>query len=246
MMTTMFRTGLVLGALGLASPAFAQGILNTPVDGSNALELRFSRFNPGIDDEFDGGATPYGNAFDDKRPINFELEYDRQFWDGFGSIGIGVNLGYNRVRGNAVTLDGESSPDRTTLGVIPVRVGAVYRFDVLQRRYNVPFVIVAKLGLDYAFWTIRDGDKNVSEVPTTDGSTIEGTGGTAGWHGAVGVHLLLDWFSPVMANAFASNVGVVNSYFFAEYMVSRVDDFGSDTSWSLSQNQLWLGLAFEF
>ena len=245
MMKHLLAAGVLTCALPV-SMASAEISLNTPTDGKNAFELRFSRFNPGIDDEFDGSASPYATAFDGRRPYNVELEYDRQFWDGFGSVGAGVHVGYNRVRGNAVTVDGEESPDRTSLTVIPLRASAVYRFDVLHRRFNVPLAFSIKAGLDYYFWAARDADKDVSEVPATDGEPIRGSGGTSGWHAAFGIHLLLDAFSPGMATSFATNVGVVNSYLFAEYMLSRVDDFGSSTSWSLSQDQLWIGLAFEF
>ncbi len=243
--TALFAS-LSAGALTFApAPASAEITLDTPEIGFNAIEVRISRFNPDIDSEFDG-ATPYADTFDGARPYNLEIEYDRQFYEGFGSFGVGFNLGYNRVRGSARTVDGETSPDKTRLLVVPTRVSAVYRFDELPQRFNIPFTFVFKVGLDYAFWSIGDSEGQTAEVPTDSGDPISGRGGTAGWHASAGLHLLLDWFSPNMASSFASNVGVVDSYLFVEFMASQVDDFGSSTSWSLSQQQLWVGLAFEF
>jgi hypothetical protein len=150
------------------------------------------------------------------------------------------------VRGNARTVDNQESPDKTRLLVVPTRLSLVYRFDELVTRYNIPFTIVLKAGLDYSFWSIGDSDGATAEVPTVNAGPIRGAGGTAGWHASAAVHVLLDWFSPNMASSFASNVGVIDSYLFIELMTSQVDDFGSDTSWNLSQRQLWIGLAFEF
>ena len=39
--------------------------------------------------------------------------------------------------------------------------------------------------------------------------------------------------------------GVNNSYFFAEYMITRIDGFGSP-GFDLSDNMWMFGLAFEF
>jgi MYXO-CTERM domain-containing protein len=226
------------------SEARADIDLAAPTDGNNALELRFTRFAPDIDSEFDV-AQPYRDVFGTSRPISLEVQYDRQFWSGFGSLGVGLHLGYNRVKGTALASDGTESPDPTRLLVIPTRTSLVYRFDELPRRFNIPISLVFKVGLDYFFWR-TSGPDGLSEVATVNGDPLLGRGGTAGWHASVGLHLLLDWFSPNMARSFASNVGVVDSYLFIELMESRIDDFGSATSWNLSQRTLFVGLAFEF
>ena len=49
-----------------------------------------------------------------------------------------------------------------------------------------------------------------------------------------------------MAAEFDTESGVNNSYLFAEYTTSEVNDFGSDESMELSSDHLSFGLMFEF
>jgi hypothetical protein len=230
----------------LAAPFAAQAQsgndYSTPI--TSALELRFGGVQPAIDDEFDG-TGPYERIFGDRNLLLAEVEYDRQFWRGFGSFAVGVHGGHMSREAKALNEDGERSPDRTRLTIWPVRASAVYRFDVLQERWNVPLVIAAKAGLDYYLWRVSTAGE-VARETNADGDELKGSGGTAGWHASVALHLCLDWFAPGMARSFDTNVGVNNSYIFAEYMASSVNDFGGAKSWDLSASSAVFGLAFEF
>lgn len=235
---------VVLGAaVALPADALAQSReYASPI--TSALELRFSGVQPAIDDEFDGDG-PYERVFGDRSLVAGEVEYDRQFWRGFGSLGVGFHGGRMSRQAKALNEDGERSPDRTRFTIYPVRTSLVYRFDVLQERWNVPVVIAAKAGLDYYFWRVSTAGE-VAREETADGDELRGAGGTAGWHASIGLHLLLDWFAPAMARSFDTNVGVNNSYVFAEFLTTSVDDFGGARSWDLSANSAVFGLAFEF
>ena len=236
--------GMILLAAALVAPtsALADDPYATPI--TSLVEMRLSAFNPSIDDEFDGEG-PYEAIFNNRAPYGLEIEYDRQLYRGIGSFAIGVHAGWTRVKGAAIAADGSRSPDDTRLVTFPLRLSAVYRFDWLQERFNVPLVLAFKAGLDSVLWSIT-GEDGVSDWQDADGTSFTGRGMTNGWHASIGLHLNLDWFAPGMARSFDVNAGVNNTYLFAEYLVTSINDFGGANSWDLSESKAVFGLAFEF
>lgn len=236
--------GVLAACLLIPGMAHAELTLvqETPISG--AFELKLGRYAPAVDDEF-SGATPYADTFGDRNPIYLELEYDYQLWREFGSLGAFVGLGWHQIKGTAFNEDGTNSEtDFTRMRTLPLRIGVVYRFDELHRRWNIPFAFSAKFGLDYYVWSIRDTNGTASTE--IDGETVSGRGGTSGYHFSFGAHLLLDFLAPQMASTFDLNTGVNNTYFFAEVTIAQINDFGSDTSMNLSDTSVLFGLAFEF
>lgn len=209
---------------------------------TSAFELKLGRYVPGIDNEFNSPG-PFESMFG-QPGLYVEAEYNRQFYRGVGSLAVGINVGYMGASAGSLTEDGERAADRTRFTMLPLRTGLVYRFDVLQNNWRVPLVPTAKIGLDYYLWWVGDGSGVATS--TDDGESFRGRGGTAGFHGSLGLHLWLNWFAPGMARTFDVNSGVNNSYLFVEYLVTRVDDFGGSRSWDLSDNALLFGIAFEF
>jgi hypothetical protein len=230
--------------VGFLVPAtsFADDEWATPI--TSLVEVRLSPFSPAIDDEFEGQG-PYAAVFDNRAPYGLEIEYDRQVYRGIGSFAIGLHAGWTRVKGAALAADGTDSPDDTRLLTFPLRLSAVYRFDWLQSRFNVPFVLAFKVGLDSVLWSVR-GEDGVADWQDADGNDYVGRGMTNGWHAGVGVHLNLDWFAPGMARSFDVNAGVNNTYLFAEYLMTSINDFGGAESWDLSESKAVFGIAFEF
>lgn len=235
---------VLLPAMGAAQMRYAGTDPSGESPVGNAFELRLGWYQPAIDDEF-GGTGPWDELFGARTRVMFELEYDRQLYRGIGSLGVGLHVGYFGITAKALNEDGSRSPDQTQFTALPTRVSAVYRFDLLQERFDVPLVPVAKLGLDYVFWWVGN-DAGRAEVVDDGGERLRGQGGTSGWHASLAMHLLLDWFSQDMARTFDANMGVNNSYLFIEYMWTGIDDFGSSESWDLSDDMLMFGLAFEF
>lgn len=237
----------VAAAMALAVPSTASAELTlvqeSPISG--AFELKLGRYNPSIDDEFSNGSTPYESMFGSRNPIYLEMEYDVQFWRGFGSVGAFAALGWHQTKGDALNEDGTgSATDDTRMRTLPLRLGLVYRFDELHRRWDIPFAFSVKAGLDYYVWSIRDANGPAST--DIDGESVRGRGATAGYHVSFGAHLLLDFLAPGMASTFDLNTGVNNTYVFAELTIANVNDFGSSTSWDLSDTTALFGLAFEF
>lgn len=209
-----------------------------------ALELRAGIFAPDIDSEFGGSATPYKDVFGDDSAWMFGLEFDYQLWQGFGTIGVFGMAHYGYLSGSGIEVSGEKSNDSTKMHLLPFTAGINYRFDYLAQRWSIPLVPVFKFGLDYAIWWIRDG-VNSGSTYSDNGKNMDGAGGTFGLYGSVGLHLHLDVFEPHTATVFDNDMGVNNSYLFVEYDLHWLNDFGSDSSFDLSDHGLWFGLAFE-
>lgn len=210
-----------------------------------AFEFKLGSYRPQIGSETGLSQSPYTSAFGSKSILLGELEFDKQFFQGFGSLGAGLSVGYGEVYGHGVygsgTEVGKASEDSTALRLIPLKLLAVYRFDVLAKRFNIPLVPFIKVGLVDVLWESLDGTGSVSKG--LDGK--KGQGGRLGYEGALGLSLLLDFFDQTLADEFDKDVGVNHSYLFAEYRIDRIDGFGSKGI-ILSDNILSGGLALEF
>lgn len=229
-------TALLVALTGvLGAPAEARA--DSPISG--VTEFKLGGYYPAIDDEF-GGSGPFSQYFGADNLWYFETEWDFYLWDRFGKLGLGVHLGWSSVDGNVRDDSGAALPGETTFRVIPLRLSAVYRYDYSAIHHNIPLVPVLKVGLDYVLWRAKD-----SAGDTSSAGGINAVGGTAGFHGALGLHFLLDVIDPASAAYLDLSWGVNNSYLFAEYMVTKIDDFGG-ASLDLSDNMLLFGLAFEF
>ncbi|MBM4353078.1 MAG: hypothetical protein FJ109_04665 [Deltaproteobacteria bacterium] len=231
---------LSLLLVGGALPALGE---ETPVN--MAAEFRIGMYTPRIDSEFGGGVSPFNDMFGDDAAWLFGGELDYQFWRGFGSIGLFGSASWGYVSGKGLQVDGTQSSDETSLSLVPLVLGPVYRFDWLAVRYGIPVVLAFKGGLGYTFWWVRNGVDEITSFEEADGTKREGYGGTFGLHWAVSFHLLLDFFEPHTAKVFDNEMGVNNSYLFVEYAGDWCNDFGSDKSFDLSQDGVVFGLAFE-
>jgi hypothetical protein len=243
--------------LTLAGPVRAQDILEdqpAPVlhrfrsPQHFAFELRFGPYHPAIDSEFEQGGTqlrrPYHDYFGDSNRLMTQLEFDWQLIHRFGSLGVGASLGYFQVSGASPLADasGNISGDRSTLKIVPLALSAVYRFDYFLIMRDFPLVPYGKLGLDYAYWQITDGNDEIAH----DGVGGNARGGTTGWHAAAGLELVLDIFDPEAARDFDTDLGVNHTALVLELSHADISGLGragrlhvGDTTWSL-------GLLLEF
>lgn len=229
-------------ALVAASPARAA----TPISG--AVELKLGGYKPDIDGE--GGLTgsPYAASFGDHSMLLFQAEWERQLFQAFGSLAVGVSAGYGELYGHGhlqPTAGGPAdlaplSGDSTSLKVIPLKALLVYRFDVLAQRLSIPLVPFAKGGLVYQLYRIEGGSGS-----TSDANGLKGEGGRSGYEGDLGLALLLDVFDPQLAKDFDIDLGVNHTYFFAEMSWSKIDDFGSKQL-RFGDRHLNFGLALEY
>ncbi len=191
---------------------------------SFAFEARIGPYRPQIDEEFSSGKRPFEQAFGDGRGLYFGFELDWQALriPHFGSIGPGISWGYTRRSAVAKVAEGpyagQDSAQSTYLTIMPMYATGVLRVDVLARDFEVPIVPYGKLGLGMALWRAST-DNGVSTAP--DGTV--GKGRTWGTHMALGGMFLLDFLDPSAALGFDEEVGVNNSYLFAEWQWLNLD-----------------------
>ena len=257
------RTVMVLGLGALmmfGRPARAQSdILEAPpVDQPTghqyrspqhfAVELKFGPYRPDVDSEFNRNGvevrTPYKDYFGDSNRLLSQVEFDWQIFREFGSLAAGFGIGYFSVTGIAPlgTNTGQLSGDTSNFKVVPLSLSAVYRFDRLLETRDIPIVPFAKLGLDWDYWQITNGNGDIA----TDSMGNSGRGATLGWHASAGAALILDWLDPEAARDFDADMGVNHTALTFEYTHADVSGLGQsgrlhvgDTSWAL-------GLLMEF
>lgn len=205
------------------------------------LELHGGSYAPDVDAEFDGGATPWKDAFGSGSMTLLRMHLDYELWQDFGTLAVGAGFGYGWIDGTARNAEGDKTDDQIGFNLMPLQVSLVYRWDWAAVEHGIPLVPYGKVGIDGALWWATDAKDNISN--TSDG---EGRGFTLGWHASAGLMFLLDVFSESMAVGFDSESGVNNSFIFVEYQHTSLDDFGASDSLVLSDDALSFGLAFEF
>jgi hypothetical protein len=217
-----------------------------------AIELRFGAYRPDVDSEVSGsGQTPYKTMFGGRRHLMSQLEVDWQFFQKFGSLAVGATVGYYSVSAKAFVANASGvcvtdsngacvrSGDSTSLRLIPIAALLVYRWDVAADLWQIPLVPYAKLGFNYTFWDITDGNGG---VPHAAGG--RGSGGTLGWQACAGISLMLDMLDPGATRSLDMETGINHTYLFFEW--DLVDGLGVNHQLHVGDSSWVIGLMFEF
>jgi hypothetical protein len=214
------------------------------------FEFKLGPYAPNIDSEFGEGTTgPFAHIFGDGTDVMIKGELDLQFWQGFGSLGVGAVIGYYGTTANPYldTGDGTSpstsskrSASETSITLIPLSLLAVYRFDWPAIKFNFPLVPFVKFGLNYTIWWIDVDGKTASY------NGDEAAGGSVGWQFNAGAALLLDVLEPKAAKTLDVELGINHTYLFFELAHVAADGFGSETSLNVGDTSWNAGIAFEF
>jgi hypothetical protein len=209
-----------------------------------AFELRFGPYRPDVDGEFDGARHPYKDFFGSGQHLFTQLEFDYEILHRFGTVAVGLGLGYYSVTGTSPVADGTGLPsgDQSTMKVIPLSVSGIYRFDYFLERRNFPLVPYGKLGLDWGYWQITDGNDEIA----TDGHGGRGRGATLGWHAAVGLALVLDWLDPDAARDFDNEMGVNHTSLVFQLTHADISGLGMSNQMHVGDTNWSLGLMFQF
>jgi len=256
---------LVAMAMLFSSQAFGQVVLHDYDDGAPmvaadaldsharsprtmALELHLGPYLPDVDSGLANGAAPHRTTFGDSTHLLYQLEFDYDVLQSFGTLAVGAGVGYFTESAKAFVADsnglsnGTRSADETSLRLIPLSLLVVYRFDVLAARWQIPLVPYAKAGLNYSFWQITDGNGEVATL--TQGN--RGSGGTLGWQASVGLALQLDGLDPGSMRELDSDGGLNHVYVFWDW--SHIDASGLGMSHRLHVgDDTWsAGLLMEF
>jgi len=240
-------------SMGMASDIFSD--LSSADSGDHgrsprtmAMEFRLGPYSPDIDSGLSNGATPQQTVFGTSTRLLYQLEVDYDLLKTFGTLALGAGIGYFRESAKAFigTPEGVStgvrSSDETALRLIPVSLLAVYRMDVLAERWNVPLVPYAKLGLNYTFWKVTDGNGDVATL--TRGG--RGVGGTAGWQASAGLAFQLDILDPASMRELDSESGLNHMYAFCEYAHVDASGLGMGNRLHVGDNTWSAGLLLEF
>ncbi len=227
----------VVAAL-IAAPAARAEVTYSESPRSGALKLKLGGYTPNIGD-------PYLDYFGDASMLLFAIDYDRYFWKGFGSFGVGLSAGYAEKYGRATeaTAPGATGEAAVTavptgLHVVPLKLTALYNFDYLANEMNIPLVPYVKGGLAFVPWWTTKGE----EVESRDGIPLQGA--SFGLAGVAGIAFQLDVLGQRMARDMDSEFGINHTYIFAEYNLLQADSFGRKLN--LSDNYWMFGMAFEF
>ncbi len=213
-----------------------------------AMEFRLGPYSPDVDSGLSNGATPHQTMFGTGTRLLYQLEVDYDLLKSFGTLAIGAGIGYFRETAKAFigTSDGVStgvrSADVTSLRLIPTSLLAVYRMDVFAERWNVPLVPYAKVGLNYTFWKVTDGNGDVATL--TQGG--RGAGGTAGWQASAGLAFQLDILDPASMRELDSESGLNHMYAFCEYAHVDASGLGMGNRLHVGDNTWSAGLLLEF
>ena len=209
-----------------------------------AFELTFGPYIPDIDSEFNGARTPYKDYFGSGSNLLTRIEFDYQFWHRYGSLAAGLSAGYFSVTGTAPVANGTGLPsgDQSQLKVVPLGLSAVYRFDYFLQERGFPLVPFGKIGLDWAYWQITDGNGNIADAD----SSGRGRGGTLGWHVAGGVALVLDFLDPDAAHDFDQDMGVNHTALTFEFYHADISGLGEANRLHVGDTNWTLGLLLEF
>jgi hypothetical protein len=176
----------------------------------NALfEIRFGPYAPKIDSAFTD-KHPYADYFGASSKFYFGVEAD---WQAFripyvGVIGPGFGWGYMHASGLAKSAKDPSknSAETTGLTIMPMHVSGVLRLDEPLKRWRVPIVPYAKLGLGLGWWSTSGPGDN------------QGSGLSHGREVALGGMFCLNVLDPTSASRLDRDYGVNHSYLFGEWM----------------------------
>jgi hypothetical protein len=226
-----------------ALPGMAQETSDVPNQSprSGAVEFRLGGYRPALDaEEALEGARPFSEIFGGSNLLLFEVEMQRFFYQGIGTAGVSLSVGYAEKYGAALTESGAASSERTGFHVLPLHLRGVYRFDYPAFRWGIPLVPYIKPGLIFTpWWVTKGGDV---EEPALGGT---GRGAKFGWEVVGGMAFLMDVLEPRLARDFDSDLGVNHSYLFAEYTYAKVNNFGGK-GFDLSDGYWMFGLALDY
>lgn len=204
-----------------------------------SFEFSVAPYLPNIDSEFGGTRTPYRAVFGDGLRLQYRFGASKSWYLGGGTLDAGVRVGWFSAGGHGIiassagTANPVSSQDPTGFNIFPTSAGLGYRLDFLPERLRIPIAPYGRVNLERYNWWVTGGS----------GGTVA-RGATNGWSATVGLAFLLDWVDPDIARDFEHDEGVRHTYLTADVSKTSIDDFGSKTSWDLSNSRPMLSFGF--
>lgn len=186
-----------------------------PSEQKSAASFRFGMASfPNLQNQ--SGTATFQDIYDeDKKPM-LMVDYEWQLFQGFGKLGLKVGSGLLMASGKGqfeTPFQGSTdAKEKYSFYVFPNSIAAVYRLDIFDKQWLVPF---AEVGLDYmSFIEIRDDAEDFK------------FGGAPHFHFAVGGSFLLDVLGRDMMSEIDSQYGVNHLWLTAEYR--RLESIAGD------------------
>jgi hypothetical protein len=227
-----------LALLCAAAPALAQERLA----GLGSFEFQAGQYRPMIDSEFDSATvpvTPWETSFGSSRRWMFKLHGAKAILRGYGTLELGGGIGYMSASGHGIfatgDLKGTPSQEKTGFRLIPLSLDLTYRADPVWERLGIPVVPYARVALIRDQWWV-----------TGAGGKASKSGATNGWSWGGGLALVLDFIDPSLARELDRDSGIKHTMLVFEVAQTSVKDFGSKTSWDLSNDGPMLTFGFLF
>lgn len=229
---------LALALLGAGSAGAVSTVPETPR--YFTFELKLGSYFPLIDSEPGlNGKTPYADTFGPNAGmLRFDADVEKFIYQGWGSVALGLGVGYAEIFAAAHDDTGAISQVKTGLRFYPIRAIALYRFDYLALKQGIPLVPFVKAGLVMQPWSSANGN----QLEVANG--VNGAGIQWGYFFTGGLSLMIDFLDERLARDFDSEFGVNHTYLFAEFDYEQVDNFGAG-GLNLSSRRFMFGLAFD-
>jgi hypothetical protein len=224
-----------LALLCAAGPATAQ----ERQAGLGSFEFQAGQYRPMIDsEEFPSTATtktPWQDSFGSSRRWMFKLHGGKALIHGHGTLEVGGGIGYLGATGHGLFADGTQSLEKTGFKVVPLSLDLTYRVDPVWERLGIPLVPYARVALIRDQWWV-----------TGAGGKASKSGATNGWSWGGGLALVLDFIDPSLARELDRDSGIKHTMLVFEVAQTSVKDFGSKSSWDLSNDGPMLTFGFLF
>ena len=136
----------------------------------------------------------------------------------------------------SILTDGDAiSQEKTSFRLLPLSLDLTYRADLVWERLGIPLVPFARVALLRDQWWV-----------TGAGGKSSKSGATNGWSWGGGLGLVLDFVDPSLARELDRDSGIKHTMLVLEVAQTYVSDFGSKTSWDLSNDGPMLTFGFLF
>ena len=208
--------------------------------GIGSFEFQAGQYRPMIDSEFTpqpGTIFPWENSFGTSKSWMFKLHGGKALVHGFGTLELGGGIGWVQFKGNGHFADGSVSQDPTGFRVLPLSLDLTWRIDQVWERYSIPVIPFARVALLRDQWWATGSSGRADKSGATNGF---------GWGG--GLALVLDFLDPTLSRELDRDSGIKHTMLVFEVQQATVNDFGSKSSWDLSNDgpMLTFGLMFSF
>lgn len=226
-----------LALLATAVPALAQDRPSMDrLAGLGSFEFQTGQYRPSIDSEFPSGTPgPWEKTFGTSSRWMFKLHGGKALFSGYGTLELGAGVGYTSFTAHGRFADGTLSLEKIGFRLVPLSVDLTYRLDLVWEKFGIPVVPYGRVALIRDQWWV-----------TGAGGKTSRSGATNGWGWGGGLALVLDFIDPSLTRELDRDAGIKHTMLTFEVQKATVDDFGSKSSWDLSNHGLMLSFGFLF